>query len=101
VQQLYNFPHTSSSDVTACKDVAGIISNFLGTAGRKGLKQADGSAEMLVLVSVGHHDHPARNPPKPSLRSLCVESCVQVLEETQRLNLAYMCLIAINITSHG
>jgi hypothetical protein len=62
------------SDATACKDVAGIISNFLGTASRKELEQADESAEMLVLVLVDHHVHLVRNLLQPSLGSFYVLS---------------------------
>jgi len=72
MELLDNFSHTSLSYTTTSENVAGIISNFVGTASGERLEQADRPAEILVLVLVGHGVHLVRNLLEPSLSGFCV-----------------------------
>jgi hypothetical protein len=72
MELLDNFSHTSLSDTTTSEDVARIIGDFVGTAGCKGLEQTDGSAEIHVLVFVGHCVHLVRDLLEPGLCGFCV-----------------------------
>jgi hypothetical protein len=72
MELLNNFSHTSLSDTTTSEDIASIIGDLMCTASGEGLEQANGSAEILVLVRVGHCVHLMRNLLEPSLGSFCV-----------------------------
>jgi hypothetical protein len=67
-----NFSHTTFSDTTTSKDVACIVRDFVGTASGEGLEQADGSAEMLILVCIRHCVHLVRDLLEPGLGGFCV-----------------------------
>jgi hypothetical protein len=92
MELLDNFSHTSLSDTTTSEDVAGIIGDFVGTAGGEGFEQADGPAEILVLVGVGHCVHLVRDLLEPSLCGFCVLDHACKSEKNVNV-LVCMCLV--------
>jgi hypothetical protein len=92
MELLDNFSHTSLSDTTTSEDVAGIIGDFVGTAGGKGFEQADGSAKIFVLVGVGHCVHLVRDLLEPSLCGFCVLDHACKSEKNVNV-LVCMCLV--------
>jgi len=94
MELLDNLSHTSLSYTTTSENVAGIISNFVGTASGERLEQADRPAEILVLILVGHCVHLVCDLLEPCLSGFCV------LDHTRKPEKRLMSVSVVYVSRH-
>lgn len=64
---LYEFSHSALGYTASAKDIDSLVGNLVCGACGVGLEQADGAAEVLGLLCVGHVRHLIRDGLEPGL----------------------------------